>query len=89
MEENIKPPPEILIWLPVGYMICFPLGEIPKNFIEVDGQRLSKLEYPDLFDTLRGSVVDDGDYFVLPQKQELATQFDLDNKRLIVKIFNT
>lgn len=61
-------------WLPIGNMIAHS-GSIPKNFLEVDGQRLHKLEYPIIFNTLKGCVVDDGDFFVLPKKESVMAMF--------------
>lgn len=76
----------ILNWLPVGYMINFPNDQFPSNFIEVDGQRLSKKEYQDVFDILRGNVVDDNDSFVLPTKLELSKKFQSKEGKIILKL---
>lgn len=65
---------EFFGWLPVGYMVET-LGQVPMNFIEVDGQRLLKQQYQDLFETMRGTVQEDGDGFILPKKQQLQHLF--------------
>ncbi len=80
---------DVLSWLPVGYMINFPSGVYPTNFIEVDGQRLSKMEYQDVFDVLRGNVIDDGDTFVLPKKSELVKKFSDINATILLKLRHT
>lgn len=77
---------EVLSWLPIGYMINFPCSVCPNNFIEVDGQRLSKAEYQDVFDVLRGNVVDDGDTFILPKKADLAKKFNDVNATILLKL---
>jgi len=78
---------EVLEWLPVGYMINFPSDNFPSNFIEVDGQRLSKKDYQDVFDILKGNVIDDNDTFVLPTKSHLASKFN-SLCRIIIKLKN-
>lgn len=87
MEKNmISGVIEVLNWLPVGYMINFPNGNFPNNFIEVDGQRLSKKEYQDVFEILKGNVIDDTDSFVLPTKLELSEKFNSLDGKIILKL---
>lgn len=64
------------------------LGDLPKNFIEVDGQRLSKCQYSEVYDILRGNVAEDGEFFILPIKakvRELFSSTDV-NDKIILKI---
>lgn len=77
---------DVLSWLPIGYMINFPCDVCPTNFIEVDGQRLSKSEYQDVFDVLRGNVIDDGDTFVLPKKSDLVKKFSDTSTTILLKL---
>lgn len=77
---------EVLNWLPVGYMINFPYGNYPTNFIEVDGQRLCKKQYQDVFEILKGNVIDDVDSFVLPTKTELSKKFNSLSGTIILKL---
>lgn len=86
MEENISSMEDVLSWLPIGYMINFPCLVCPDNFIEVDGQRLSKSEYQDVFDVLRGNVVDEGATFVLPKKVDLIKKFSDVNATILLKL---
>lgn len=86
MEKSIEHCVEFLSWLPVGYMIVSPQQFIPENFIEVNGQRLSKLEFPELFDMLRGNVIEENEHFVLPKQSELCKKFPSNNGKIILKI---
>lgn len=86
MEKNMSSATDVLTWLPIGYMISFPYDNFPSNFIEVDGQRLSKADYQDVFDVLKGNVVDDGDTFVLPQKSLVTTKFSSSAGKIIMKL---
>lgn len=78
-----------LDWLPIGYMISFYGNELPPNFIEVDGQTLSKIEHSVVFDAFRGRVAEFGNTFLLPTKKELNKLFNsLEDARakIIVKL---
>jgi hypothetical protein len=86
MEKNIAAVLDVLEWLPVGYMINFPYDNFPINFIEVDGQTLSKSEYQDVFDILKGNVIDEGDTFVLPRKDVLKVLFGGNNEKIILRL---
>lgn len=77
---------DVFSWLPIGYMIVSPTNSIPSNFIEVDGQRLSKMEYQDVYDILQGNVRDDGDTFVLPKRQDLSKLFNDATSKIILKL---
>lgn len=73
--------------LPVGYMFCYEGTDLPEDYIEVDGQRLLKGEYPMLHQVLLGNVVDDGTHFILPDSSKVRHLFDdLPNTKIIVKI---
>lgn len=73
-------------WLPIGYMIACPNDIVPTNFIEVDGQRLSKTEYGDVFDILRGNVIDNGDTFLLPKKETIQNLFSNAGAKIILRL---
>lgn len=75
--------------LPVGYMTCFSNSEVPEGFIEIDGQRMIKKDNINLFNILRGNVIDDGDTFVLPNKEKISSMFkgfDPQKSKIILKI---
>ncbi len=76
---------ESFCWLPVGYMTALMVGNTPSNFIEVDGQSLSKIEYAEVYEVLRGSVHEDADNFFLPNRQHLNEMFSL-SARIFIKI---
>ena len=60
---------------------------MPEDFIEVMGQRLSKQEYPMLYQVLLGNVTDDGSHFILPESSTLRDLFDDEHSsKIIVKI---
>lgn len=70
-------------------MIAFCGSTIPLNFMEVDGQELSKIEHHAVFENLKGSVVEVGDKFVLPTKMELVKLFNCTNdlkSKIILKL---
>jgi hypothetical protein len=80
---------EFLKVMPVGYMTPFSGDAIPQGFMEVNGQRLIKCDNMRLFNVLRGVVVDDDVYFVLPTKQKLSSLFsgfDPEKSRIIMKV---
>jgi hypothetical protein len=80
---------EFLKVMPVGYMTPFSGDVIPEGFMEVNGQRLLKSPNMRLFNILRGVVVDDDVYFVLPTKQKVSTLFsgfDPEKSRIIMKV---
>jgi hypothetical protein len=80
---------EFLKVMPVGYMTPFAGDVIPDGFMEVNGQRLIKGDNMRLFNILRGVVVDDDVYFVLPTKQKLSSMFngfDPQKSRIIMKV---
>lgn len=86
MNENI-PTHDMLNWLPIGYMTSYN-GDTPNNFIEVDGQKLSKADYSEVYEILKGNVVEDGDFFILPIKSVVQGLFSLDDAKykIILKI---
>ena len=86
MTNNI-PTQDMLNWLPIGYMATY-MGELPENFIEVNGQRLSKMQYEEVYDILRGNVKEDGDFFILPLKADVQNLFSLvdSDHKIILKI---
>lgn len=61
-------------WLPIGHMIAH-VGDVPTNFIIVDGQHLYKSEHPLVYKALQGCVQEDGNLFVLPKKENIAHLF--------------
>lgn len=73
--------------LPVGYMFCYRGENIPDDYVEVAGQRLLKSEYPLLHEILLGNVIDDGNYFILPESSKIRELFDdTSDSKIIVKI---
>jgi hypothetical protein len=73
--------------LPVGYMFCYSGCDVPDDYIEVNGQRLLKSEYPMLHQILLGNVIDDGTHFILPDSSKVRLLFDdTPNTKIIVKI---
>jgi hypothetical protein len=71
--------------LPVGYMFAYPGTDMPEDYMEVNGQRLSKEQYFILHQVLLGNVVDDGSYFILPKSSEISPMFNVPNTKIIVK----
>jgi Phage Tail Collar Domain len=65
------PPDKFLSSLPLGYMISYAGDCVPENFMEVNGQRLRKEEYPLLFSVMVGSLDRDQDTFVLPTRERM------------------
>lgn len=61
----------VLKVMPIGYMTAFQGDSIPTGFIEVNGQKLLKSENQKLFNILKGVVTEDGDHFILPNKQKI------------------
>lgn len=85
---------QLLKIMPVGYMTAFVGESIPAGFMEINGQRLSKTDNIKLFNILRGVVLDEGDYFVLPNKQKIFDLsksnfggFDINSSKIIMKIY--
>lgn len=79
--------------MPIGYMTAFVGDTIPTGFIEVDGQKLIKSDNMKLFNILRGVVLDQGDYFVLPDKRKIfeisKSNFggvDVQKSKIIMKV---
>ena len=65
------PPSKFLASLPLGYMLAYSGDSMPENFMEVNGQTLSKEEYPSLFSVMVGSLDRDQDTFVLPTRKKV------------------
>jgi hypothetical protein len=84
MEESVSSV-DTFTWLPVGYMTASIGVNVPSNFIEVDGQLLSKQEYAEVYEVLRGSVKEDAENFFLPSKDEVKTLFSL-SARIFIKV---
>lgn len=84
MEESVSSV-ELFSWLPVGYMTASMAVNVPSNFIEVDGQSLSKVDYAEVYEVLRGSVQEDDHNFVLPNKEQLQKLFSL-SARIFMKV---
>jgi hypothetical protein len=81
---------EFLKIMPVGYMTPFSGDEIPTGFMEVNGQRLIKSDNMKLFNILRGIVVDEDIYFMLPTKQKVSSLFsgfDSQKCKIIMRVF--
>lgn len=76
MEEavNYSNGDDMFPWLPIGHMIAH-VGQVPTNFVIVDGQKLYKSKYPLVYKALKGCVLDDGDVFVLPKRDNIMHMF--------------
>lgn len=72
--------------LPIGYMFAYPNTDLPVDYMEVNGQRLLKSDYPILHEVLSGNVIDDGEYFVLPNSSSVSGMFNDQKAKIIVKI---
>lgn len=80
---------EFLKVMPVGYMMPFSGDTIPQGFMEVNGQRLIKSDNLRLFNILKGIVIDDDVYFVLPTKQKVSALFngfDPEKGKIIIRV---
>lgn len=84
MEESVSSV-ELYSWLPVGYTTASMGVNVPSNFIEVDGQVLSKQEYVEVYEVLCGSVKEDDETFTLPTKDEVSKLFSL-SARIFLKV---
>lgn len=84
MEKSVSSV-ESFSWLPVGYMTAMLCVTVPANFIEVDGQSLSKVDYAEVYEVLCGSVQEDEHNFVLPNKEQLKNLFSL-SARIFLKV---
>lgn len=72
--------------LPIGYMFAYEGVDVPENFLELSGQRLSKKEYPLLHLMLINVASDDGDDFILPNASSVSDLFPNSAGKIIVKV---
>ena len=80
---------EFLKIMPVGYMTPFSGNEIPQGFVEVKGQRLIKADNVRLYNVLKGIVVDEDIYYVLPTQEKVSplfNGFDSEKNKIIIKV---
>ena len=76
MEKAIEEMWTMLASLPVGYMFNYPFSDLPENFIEVSGQKMLKQDYMDLYEIMRGNVIESDEHFTLPTASSLIDLFD-------------